>query len=161
MKEIDNYISNEKLSSLDDYITEKLKISKDSEFEESEIVKYFQDEDAMMTLKFVLNLIRRSKVVPYSQTIFAFWDMHIKKHQLYCMHSGWSRSLTGYSKSRYIERCVDNYNRDNGTNIKTDISGWSAEPGISIFKIKEVVDALKNKFTDFKLEDESEVVSVL
>ena len=150
------------MKDLKSVILEKLHISKDSEFEPDEISKVFQNEDALEIIKFILNCIKRSKPnESYFDSIFYYWDMHIKNNQLHCMHLGWSSSKQGYAKSRYLDRCVWNYNHDNSTNIKVEKSGWDFKPGISILKIKEVVDALKDKYKDFKVEDESKLVSVL
>lgn len=150
------------MKNLKNIILEKLHISKDSEFEPDEISKVFQNKDSLEIIKFILDCIKRSKSnQSYFDSIFYYWDMHIKNNQLHCMHSGWSSSKEGYAKSRYLDRCVWNYNHDNGTNIKTDIGGWIFNSGISILKIKEVVDALKDKYKDFEVEDESELVSVL
>ncbi len=124
--------------------------------------KLFEDEKTIKTFKFLLNFIRRSKREAFRDSIFRYWQMYIVKDKLVCMHPGWSNDGVGYRKSAYIEKVIDNYNKDNGTKITCSISGWSAESndGVNIFNIKEIVDALKEKYPDFNPDPETELIEI-
>lgn len=156
------------MKNLNNYIIEKLRINKDTDRKENwsnrkkEIKKMFEDEESKMTLKFLLNFIRRSKSEPYKNSIFNYWEMGINKNVLSCQHSGWSHGNFGWQKSKYIKTVIDNYNKDNGTNIDVNIAGAlnSDYAGIPILYIEEVVDEFKKKYPDFEPDTEKELVSV-
>lgn len=157
------------MNNLKEYIIEKLVVNKNSEqasykddmsFTDNEIKKAFEDEDALKTLKFLLNFIRRSKAGDYKQSVFYYWEMGINKKYLTCQHCGWSHSREGYGYTRYIEKVIDNYNKDHGTDIQSHIAGAMADSGIPILRIKEVVDELKKKFTNVEIENENDLVSI-
>ena len=154
------------MNNLSKYILEKLHLNKETSKNDDEsgsdikkeVREQFKNEESIETLKFVLNFIHRSKPGPYSTSIFNYWNMFINKNVFSCMHIGWSRG--GWDKVKYVEKVVDNYNKDHGTNIKSSISGWHADAGVSIMNIKEVVDALKEKFTDVKIDNDKELIEV-
>lgn len=147
------------MKKLDCYISEKLKIDKDSDPTkewssfEKEVNHMFSKPEAKETLKFVLNLIKRGKREPYANSIIAYWEMGINGKYLTCQHCGYSHSRSGWGKVSYIETCVKNYNKDHGTDIDTRIAGAMADSGICIFNIKKVMDLLKWKYPDFKITD--------
>jgi hypothetical protein len=78
------------------------------------------------------------------------------------MHAGWSHDNLGYRYSRYVETVVNDYNKRHGTDIKCRVSGWHSDAydGISILEIKEIVDALKKKYNDFKPDKDKELISI-
>ena len=153
------------MKELNTYIIEKLRINKDIENWtdlKRKIKEEFENEDSKKTLKFLLNFIKRSKSGPYKDSMFSYWEMGIKGNSLSCQHSGYSHSKAGWGKVSYIKKVIDNYNKDNGTNIKPNIAG-SLHPdwaGIPILHIEEVVDALKKKYPDFEPDPEKELVSI-
>ena len=143
------------MKTLDTYITEKFKITKDTKIysdKELEIIKEFEDEESLTTLKFILNFIKRSRSGPWSESIFHYWYMSIKKDTVSCEHIGWSHG--GWGKIKYVETVIKNYNNDRGTHIKSNMAGTIADAGIPIFCIQEVVDALQSKFTNVNLDED-------
>ena len=153
---------------LDKYILEKLHLDKDIDNEknwneiERKVKNEFKNDDSIETLRFLLNFIKRSKNEPFKNSMFSYWEMGIKGNSLSCQHIGWSNSKEGWGKVKYIEKVIDNYNKDHGTNIKSNIGGSisSDYAGINIFYIKEVVEAFEKKYTDFELDKDIQPVIV-
>ena len=153
------------MKALNNYIVEKFKISSDIHEEtalEKKVKERLNNKEAKDTLKFILNFIKRSKSDKFSNSIFKYWEMYILKDNLICMHSGWSTDGVGHRKIAYVEKVVNNYNKDNNLNIKCGFSGWSkkSEEGVNILNIKEVVDALISKFTEAEYLNDNELISV-
>ena len=156
------------MNNLSKYIIEKLHLDKNTNPEESwsdikkKVRTEFKNEDSITTLKFLLNFIKRSRKDKFKLSIFNYWEMYILKNKLVCMHPGWSRSSDGHRKISYVQKVIDNYNKDNNTKIDGSFSGWSIESkeGVSIFNIEEVVNALKEKYDDFEIDNDKELVEV-
>ena len=147
------------------YILEKLHLDKDTKKPDSKLLKKYEmvgDPDTIKTIKFVLNFVNSSKLDKFNNSVFHYWDMWINRSDFHCMHAGWSHDNIGYRYSRYVETVVNNYNKRHGTDIKCRVSGWHSDAydGISILEIKEIVDALKKKYNDFKPDKDKELISI-
>ena len=147
------------MKQLSELLLEKLRIngrfdnSSTISSNENKIREEFENEESIKTLKLVLDFIRKSKRGDFKDSIFNYWRMSIKDNKLNCEHIGWSSDGIGWRNIKYVEKVIDNYNKDHNTNIKGEFAGGIGNAGICILNIKEVVDELKKKFNNVNIDD--------